>query len=57
MAHVYIESERLTPNYQLQEIFGSIRTIELSRVMISGLINDIDTSVFDKIIIGLTRGN
>ena len=44
MANVFIGSKKLTPNSLLNKTLGS--------VMISDLINDIDPSVFDEVIIG-----
>ena len=47
MINVYIDSEKLITIGQLKGTLGS--------VMISDLINDIDPSVFDEVIIGYSR--
>ena len=52
MTNVYIASEKLTPIGQLNGTLSSLSAVELGSVIISDLINDIDPSVFDKVIIG-----
>ena len=52
MTNVYIGSEKLTPIGQLNGTLDSLSAAELGSVMISDLTNDIDSSVFDEVIIG-----
>ena len=52
ITNVYIDSEKLTPIGQLNGTLGSLSVVELGSAVISDLINDIDPSVFDEVIIG-----
>lgn len=52
MTDVYIGSAKLTPIGQLNGTLGSLSVVELGSAVISDLINDIDPSVFDEVIIG-----
>ena len=52
MTDVYIGSAKLTPIGQLNGTLGSLSAVELGSAVIADLINDIDPSVFDEVIIG-----
>jgi acetyl-CoA C-acetyltransferase len=52
MTDVYIGSAKLTPISQLNRTLGSLSAAELCSIVISDLINDIDLSAFDEVIIG-----
>ena len=52
MTDVYIDRAKLTPIGQLNGTLGSLSAVELGSAVIADLINDIDPSVFDEVIIG-----
>ena len=52
MTDVYIGSAKPTPIGQLNGTLGSLSAVELGSAVIADLINDIDPSVFDEVIIG-----
>ena len=52
MTNIYIGSAKLTPIGQLNGTPGSLSAVELGNAVISDLINDINPSVFDQVIIG-----
>ena len=57
MAYVYIASEK--PNFigQLKGTLGRLFAVERCNIMISGLMNDINSLVLDEIIIGHTQSD
>jgi hypothetical protein len=57
MAYVYIASEK--PNFigQLKGALGRLFAVERCNIMISGLMNDINSLVLDEIIIGHTQSD
>ncbi len=52
MTDVYIGSAKRTPIGQLNGTLSSLSALELGSTVISDLINDIDPSAFDEVIIG-----
>ena len=52
MTDVYIGSAKRTPIGQLNGTLSSFSALELGSAVISDLINDIDPSAFNEVIIG-----
>ena len=57
MTNVYIASEKITCIGELNGNLGCLFVVEFCNELISGLMNDIDASVFGEGIIGHTRGD
>ena len=55
MTNVYIASEKITCIGELNGTLGCLFVVEFCNELISGLMNDIDASVFGEGIIGHTR--
>ena len=52
MTHVYAASGKLTSIGQLKEALGRLFAVERCNILISGLMNDINSLVLDEIMIG-----
>ena len=57
MTYVYIASGRLNSIGQLKGTLGHLFAVERCNIMISGLMNDINSLVLDEIIIGHTQSD
>ena len=57
MACVYIASGKPNSIGQLKGTLGRLFAVERCNIMISGLMNDINSLVFDEIIIGHTQSD
>ena len=55
MAYVYIASGKPNSIGQLKETLGHLVAVERCNIIISGLMNDINSLVLDEIIIGHTQ--
>ena len=57
MTNVYIASEKITCIGELNGTLGRLFVVEFCNDIISGLMNDINASVFGEEIIGHTRSD
>ena len=57
MTNVYITGKKLSSISQLHGTFGHPFAVELGNFMISGLTNEFNLSLFNEVIIGLTRSD
>ena len=57
MAYIYIASGKSNPIGQLKGTLGRLFAVERCNIMISGLMNDINSLVLDEIIIGHTQSD
>ena len=57
MTNVCVDSKKITCFGELKGTLGRLFLVELCNDIISGLMNDIDASVFGEGIIGHTRGD
>ena len=57
MAYIYIASGKPNPIGQLKGTLGRLFAVERCNIMISGLMNDINSLVLDEIIIGHTQSD